>query len=189
MWSLDGPVQPFIGVLSIKMEEEGKTETLSFIEKKWNEFLPEQPFSYQYLDDDIFELYKSEEISSKIFGIFTILAILIACVGLFGLAAYTAAKRTKEIGIRKVMGASIPRIISLLSSDFAKLVIIAFILAVPIAWIFMKKWLLNFAYQTNINIWIFLLSGLIALFIALFTISVHALKAASANPAESLKYE
>ena len=189
MWSLDGPVQPFTNILSIRIENEGKAETLSFIEKKWNEFLPEQPFSYQYLDDDIFELYKSEEISSKIFGIFTILAILIACVGLFGLAAYTAAKRTKEIGIRKVMGASIPGIVSLLSSDFAKLVVIAFILAVPVAWIFMKKWLLNFAYQTNINIWIFLLSGFIALFIALFTISVHALKAASANPAESLKYE
>ena len=189
IWSLDGPVQPFSDILSIKIENEAKIESLSFIEEKWNEFLPEQPFSYKYLDDDIFEMYKSEEISSRIFGIFTILTILIACIGLFGLAAYTASKRTKEIGIRKVMGASIPGIVSLLSSDFAKLVIIAFILAVPVAWIFMKKWLLNFAYQTNISAWIFLLAGASALFVALFTISVHAMKAASANPAESLKYE
>ena len=134
-------------------------------------------------------MYKSEEISSKIFGIFTILAILIACVGLFGLAAYTASKRTKEIGIRKVMGASIPRIISLLSFDFAKLVVLAFIIAIPVAYIFMKKWLLNFAYQTSISIWIFLFAGIAALFVALFTISMHAMKAANANPAESLKYE
>ena len=188
LWSDQGPI-PFIGIISVKLKESNKAKTLSYIEKKWLEFVPGQPFSYNYLDDNIYEMYKNEQITSNIFGIFSLLAILIACIGLFGLAAFTASKRTKEIGVRKVMGASVTKIIGLLSFDFTKLVLIAFILAVPAGYLFMKKWLLNFAYKTDINIWIFLVAGGISLAIALLTISIHSVKAANSNPVDSLRYE
>jgi len=187
-WSHEGPM-PFIGFLNVKITEENQPETLAYIENLWNEFVPDNPITYNYLEDDIYDMYKNEETSTIIFGIFTLLAILIACVGLFGLAAHTATKRTKEIGIRKVMGATIPGIVQLLSSDFTKLVLIAFILAIPVSLIFMRQWLMNFAYKTSISIWIFILSGLLALAIALITVSFHAIRVAMTNPADALRYE
>ncbi len=188
LWSDQGPF-PFIGIISVKLKESNTANTLEHIEKKWLEFVPDQPVSYTYLEENIYNMYKNEQITSNIFGIFSLLAILIACVGLFGLAAYTATKRIKEIGVRKVMGASVSKIVGLLSYDFTKLVLIAFILAIPAGFLFMKKWLLNFAYKTDISIWIFLLAGGIALFIALVTISIHSIRAANSNPADSLRYE
>jgi putative ABC transport system permease protein len=188
LWSDQGPF-PFIGIICVKLKESNTANTLEHIENKWLEFVPDQPVSYTYLEDNIFNMYKNEQITSNIFGIFSLLAILIACVGLFGLAAYTATKRIKEIGVRKVMGASVSKIVGLLSFDFTKLVLIAFILAIPAGYVFMKKWLLNFAYKTDISVWIFLLAGGIALFIALVTISIHSIKAANSNPADSLRYE
>jgi putative ABC transport system permease protein len=188
LWSHEGPI-PGMNLLSVKIKKDQQSETLSYIERKWNEFIPENPITYHHLEDDIYSMYQNEETSTRIFGIFTLLAILIACVGLFGLAAHTAAKRTKEIGIRKVMGATIPGIVQRLSSDFTRLVLIAFLLAIPVALIFMRQWLMNFAYKTSINVWIFLLAGMLALVIALITVSFHAIRAASTNPADALRYE
>jgi len=188
LWSDQGPI-PFIGIISVKIKSINIANTISFMEKKWLEFSPGQPFSYNYLDENISNMYKNEQITSNVFGIFSLLAILIACVGLFGLAAYTATKRTKEIGVRKVMGASVTKIVGLLSFDFTRLVFIAFVLAVPAGYLFMKKWLLNFAYKTDISTWIFIVAGGLALFIALITISLHSVKAANSNPADSLRYE
>ncbi len=187
-WNDHGPF-PFIGLLNVKISDQEQAATIADIEDKWLEFVPDIPFSYKFLRDDILAMYKNEEVSTKIFSIFTLLAILIACVGLFGLAAHTATKRTKEIGIRKIMGASIPGIVRLLSSDFARLVAIAFIIAVPVAFIFMSQWLMNFAYKTKIDPLIFVFAGLIALVIAMITISFHAIRAASLNPADAIRYE
>ncbi len=185
----NGSPLSFAGLLNIKINPDRKNETIGFIRNKWEEFVPEAPFTYNFLSDDLFNMYKSEEVTSDIFGIFSILAILIACIGLFGLAAYIATTRTKEIGIRKVMGSSVGNIIFLLSENFARLVLIAWVLAIPVSWFLMKRWLMNFAYKTEISGWIFILSGLIAFFIAVFTISLHAYRTAHLDPAESLRYE
>ena len=177
------------GILNIKVKPENLKNTISFIEDKWQEFLPEQPISYNFLDDTLENMYTGEKTSGRIFGVFSLLAIVIASVGLFGLAAFVTRKRTKEIGIRKVMGSTITRVIALLSTNFAKLVGIAFLIATPLAFFAIKKWLQNFAYQTPVSAWIFILAGLIALFIALITISFHTIKVANSNPADSLRYE
>ena len=147
------------------------------------------PFSYRFLDDSFNEMYNSEQRVGKIAMIFSILAIFIACLGLFGLATFIAEQRTKEIGIRKVLGASVNGIVQLLSKDFLKLVLIAFVIAVPISWWAMHRWLQDFAYRINISWWIFIIAGFLALVIALLTISFQAIKAAIANPVKSLKTE
>jgi putative ABC transport system permease protein len=141
------------------------------------------------MDDSFNEMYRSEQRVGKIAMIFSILAILIACLGLFGLATFIAEQRTKEIGIRKVLGASVNGIVQLLSKDFLKLVLISFVIATPVAWWFMHKWLQDFAYRINIGWWIFVAAGVIALFIALMTVSFQAIKAAVANPVKSLRTE
>lgn len=177
------------GILNIKVKPENISKTIAYIEQKWQEFLPEQPISYSFLDNNLETMYTNEKTSGQIFGVFSLLAIVIATVGLFGLAAFVAQKRTKEIGIRKVMGSTVFRIITRLSGSFTKLIGIAFIIATPLAFFAMKKWLQNFAYQTPVGAWIFILAGLIALIIALMTISFHILKVANSNPADSLRYE
>ena len=140
--------------------------------------------------DEVFnDLYKAEERLAKILTSFTILAIVIACLGLFGLISFMAVQRTKEIGIRKTLGASVQSIVKLLSRDFLMLVIMAFILASPVAWYFMNQWLQDFAYRIQISWWIFLLAGVIATVIAFLTISAQAIKAAIANPVEALRSE
>lgn len=159
------------------------------VEKKFKEFNPQQPFEYRFLDDTINAMYASEKKLGKIFGYFSGLAILIACMGIFGLSIYSTQQRIKEIGIRKVLGATPVNIVKELSKEFLKPVFIAAFIASPVAWYAMNKWLQNFAYRININAWVFLLAGVIALFIALATVSFQAVKAATANPIKSLRTE
>lgn len=162
---------------------------LSAIETAWKKQIPNEPFEYSFLDQDFQKNYEADSRRSSLINYFTIVAIIISCLGLFGLATFTAEQRTKEIGIRKVLGASASGVVALLSKDFLKLVLIAIVIASPIAWYFMHKWLQNFAYQTNISWWIFVLTACIALMIAFMTISYQALKAAFSNPVKSLRTE
>lgn len=159
------------------------------IESKWKSMAPGMPFSYQFLDEAFDNMYRAEQRIGKVALSFAILAILIACLGLFGLATYMAEQRTKEIGVRKVLGASVPDIISMLSKDFVKLVLIAAVIAFPVAWFAMNKWLQEFAYRIDIGWWVFMIAGLAAIVIALVTVSFQAIKAAIANPVKSLRTE
>ena len=149
----------------------------------------DHPFDYEFMDEQFNNLYTTEQRTGNIFIVFAILAILIACLGLFGLVTYAAEQRTKEIGIRKVLGASIPGIVTMIAKDFLKLVFIASVLAFPIAWWAMHKWLQDFAYRVGISWWVFVIAGLAAVSIALITVSFQAIKAAVANPVKSLRTE
>jgi putative ABC transport system permease protein len=175
--------------LQIKIKPENLGETLGAIEQKWKTFNPQEPFGYYFLDDKLDEMYGNEKTSGQIFSIFSLLAIVIACIGLFGLSAYMAELRTKEIGIRKVLGSTASKIVVLLSKDFAKLVGLAFVIATPIAYYAMTRWLQNFAFRSSVHIWIFLLAGMAAVLIAQLTISFQALKAAYTDPANALRFE
>lgn len=179
----------FTNFLAVRYEADRQGEVVDLIENKWAEQADGVPLSYYFLDNSLAELYKNEQTSSKILGVFSILAILIACIGLFGLAAYTAFLRTKEIGVRKVLGASVGSIVVLLSLNFAKLVGLAFIIAVPIAWFAMDGWLDSFAFKIDLGIGVFFIAGLLTLFIALLTVSYQAISAAVVNPVKSLKSE
>ncbi len=162
---------------------------LKTIESKWKASNPAMPFSYQFLDDAFDNMYRSEQRVGKVAISFAILAILIACLGLFGLATFMAEQRIKEIGVRKVLGASVSTIVVMLSKDFAKLVLISAVIAFPVAWWAMHSWLQNFAYRINIGWWIFIVAGSLALLIAIITVSFQAIKAAIANPVKSLRTE
>jgi len=162
---------------------------IAALERTWKEFVPDRPFSFTFLEQDIEALYRSEVKLGKLFGIFAGIAILVACLGLFGLAAFTTERRTKEIGIRKVLGASASSIVTLLSKDFLKLVLIAFVLAAPLAYLAMSRWLEDFAYRIELGPGIFLIAGGLALLLALATVSYQAVKAALADPVTSLRYE
>ena len=150
---------------------------------------PKFPFTYQFSDLEFAKLYKSEEVVSKLSNYFAFLAILISCLGLFGLATFTAAQRRKEIGVRKVLGASVPDIVAMLSGSFIKLVAIAMLFAFPVAWYFMNKWLQDFAYRISIGWWVFFAAGALAIIIAFMTIGFQAVKAGVANPVKSLRTE
>ena len=163
--------------------------TINNLRQKWSEFDTIHPFEYSYVDENLNNLYRAEMRLGLIFGVFSGLAIFIACLGLFGLASFTTEQRTKEIGIRKVLGASVGGIVTMLSTDFLKLVLLANIIAWPIAWYGMSQWLQDFAYRTEISWWIFGLAAGLALVIALFTVSFHAVKAAIMNPVNSLRSE
>ena len=163
--------------------------TLQQIEQKWKQFWPETPFRFTFLDGDLTELYKAEQTSKRLFSLFSLLAIFIACMGLLGLAAYVTQKRTKEIGVRKVIGASTMQIVGLLSKDFLKLVFIALIIATPIAWFGMNRWLQDFAFAISLSWWMFILAGVIAIAIAFATVSYQSIKAAMANPIQALRDE
>ena len=176
-------------LVTIKVSTTHLPATLTAIEGKWKALIPARPFSYFFLDEYFDEQYRSEERFGRLFLNFAILAIFISCLGLLGLASYSTLQRTKEIGIRKVMGASVSNIVNLLSGDFLKLVIISFLIAAPIAWYFMHKWLLDFAYRIQISWWIFAIAGLIAVLIALLTVSFQAVKSAVTNPVKSLRSE
>ncbi len=179
----------YFSVISLTLNTENLAEAFSFVENKWKELFPGNPLEYYYLDERIDMQYRTEEKTGKIFGTFTLIGVFIACLGLLGLAAFTAEQRTKEIGVRKVLGASVSSIVALLSKDFIKWVLIANFIAWPIAYILMNKWLQNFAYRINIGILTFFFSGLIALIIALLTVTYQSIKTAVANPVESLRYE
>ncbi len=176
-------------VISVRTLPGDMRETLAFIEEKWREIFPGEEFNYSFLDRKIALLYESEGRMRDIFLIFSVLSIFVACLGLFGLAAFTAEERTKEIGVRKVLGASSANILLLLSREFTKWVIAANLIAWPVAYYAMDRWMQNFAYRTTLGIWPFLLSAVLALAIALLTVSVQSLKAALADPVESLRYE
>lgn len=175
--------------LSVRIARDNIPEILKYIREQWNQIVPQQPLEYLFFDDQFAQLYQIEIQSGKVFTTFAVLAIFIACLGLFGLASFTVVKRTKEIGIRKVLGASVPNIFFLLSKEFSRWVILSNIIAWPVAWYFMNKWLENFAYRINIHWWFFVIAGLVALLISLITIIWQALRTATANPADSLRYE
>ncbi|WP_373523697.1 ABC transporter permease, partial [Aquiflexum sp.] len=161
---------------------------IASIEAKWKEIAPEQSFKFSFLDESLDNQYLQELQTGRIFSIFSILAIFVSCIGLFALSAYVTSLRTKEIGVRKVLGASVNSVVVMLSKDFTKMILIAFALAVPVAWFVMEKWWLqNFAFRINVNLWIILISGISVLAIAWLTVSFQSVKAALANPVESLK--
>jgi putative ABC transport system permease protein len=175
--------------ISVKAREGNIKQTLATMEAVWYKFLPDEPFDYTFMDDTFNALYKSDLKTSKLILIFSIITIIISALGLFGLAAFTAERKRKEIGIRKVLGATIVNITSLLSKGFVILVGIAILIASPVAWWVMNKWLEDFAYRINIGVWVFVFAGFTALFIALVTVSFLAIKAAVANPVQSLRTE
>jgi putative ABC transport system permease protein len=179
----------FYNRISVKVAGSNMQEAISHIEKTWRSFIPHRPFEHAFLSEQYRQLYDSEQKQGRLFTVFSGLAIFIACLGLFGLASFNALQRVKEIGIRKALGASIPSILKLLSREMVILVVIANIIAWPLAWYFMDQWLGGFAYRTQLNLGIFILSTLAALFIALATVSSQTIKAARTNPANTLRYE
>jgi putative ABC transport system permease protein len=180
---------PDNGAISVRVHTADITALMSQIEQKWKSFSPNQHFAYSFMDEDFDATYRSEQRVGQIFISFSTLAIVIACLGLFGLAAYAAEQRNKEIGIRKVLGASVTAIVSMLSMDFIKLVLISILIASPLAWLVMNKWLQDFAYRTNIQWWILGGAGCVAILIAFITISFQSIRAALSNPVKSLRSE
>jgi len=168
---------------------EARHGTLGFIQQKWESTFPGERFEYSFLGDRISAFYRGEQTMQNIFVVFTALSILVGCLGLFGLAAFTAETRTKEIGIRKTMGASSGSVILLLSRDFIKWILLANVVAWPAAYYLMNRWLRNFAYRTTIGLDVFVLSLVLILAVSLGTIIAQTLKAALANPVDSLRYE
>jgi putative ABC transport system permease protein len=175
--------------LVVKVQGAGMPATLAKLEQKWNAFDAQHPFDFNFMNDRLQNQYQAEMKLGRIFAVFAGLAIFIACLGLFGLASFTTEQRTKEIGIRKVLGASVSNILVMLSRDFVKLVLLANLIAWPIAWYGMSQWLQDFEYRTPISWWIFGIAAGSALVIALATISGHALKAAVSNPVSALRSE
>ena len=175
--------------LSIRINGSNISETIQYIKERWNEFSPEIPFEFQFLDEQYDALYKAEDRFNLLIGYFSIIAILIACLGLFGLVTFSTERRKKEIGIRKINGARISEIAFILVKEFIIRVLIAFSIAVPISWFVMFKWLQTFAYRTGLQWWVFVLAGVIALGITMVAVSWQGLKAATRNPVDSLKYE
>ena len=181
--------QPYYNYIIVHAKASNISSLLKFIETSWRKYNPAEPFEYSFLDDDFQKNYEAENRLSSMVSSFTLIAILISCLGLFGLATFSAEQRTKEIGIRKVLGASVANVVGLLSKDFLKLVAIAIIVASPIAWYVMNKWLQDFSYRTNISWTVFVITTAVALLIALITISFQAIRAATSNPVKSLRTE
>ena len=165
--------------------------TLAAMEATWQRLAPHRPFVYRFLDQEFDVLYRADQQTGQILSAFAVLAVLIACLGLFGLASFAAEQRTKEIGVRKVLGASASQIVLLLTKDFTRLVVVAFVVAAPVAYLVMNRWLESFAYRVDMmqSWWIFLLAGLATLVVAFLTVSYQSIRAALANPATSLRYE
>jgi putative ABC transport system permease protein len=182
-------VSPWLNYIVLQTATKGAADVVADVKAKWSELVPHRPFLFSFLDQSFDTQYRAEERFGNLLGTFAMLAIFIACLGLFGLAAYEAQQRTKEIGIRKVLGATVANIVGLLSKDFLKLVALGFIIAVPVAWYAMHKWLADFAYRIDIGPGIFLLAGGLALLIALATVSWQSIWAALANPVDSLRSE
>jgi putative ABC transport system permease protein len=177
------------GYVTLRIDQSYYRQTIKFIKETWEELAPGVPFQYFFIKDKYIERYRDEERLSNIVGTFTIIAVFLSCLGLFALIAWLSIQRTKEIGIRKINGASITEVMFLLSNEFIKLVAVAFVISCPVAWFIMHKWLQNFAYKTELSWWIFCLSGIIALGIALLTVSLQTWRAATRNPVEALRYE
>jgi putative ABC transport system permease protein len=200
--SLRNPIGPFAlfyntsktyslkeSYLAVRIRSGNPTKAIARIQQIWIGFSPEDPFEYSFLDAQYDSLYKADATIGKVFGAFTILSLAVACLGLLGLALYTAERRTREIGIRKILGASVPHVVVMLSGEFLKLVSLAALIAVPIAWYAMYTWLQDFAYQTTLDWWIFGVTAIAISLVALATVSFQSLKAGLANPVKSLRSE
>jgi putative ABC transport system permease protein len=200
--SLRNPIGPFAlfyntsktyslkeSYLAVRIRSGNPTKAIARIQQIWKGFSPEDPFEYSFLDTQYDSLYKADATIGKVFGAFTILSLAVACLGLLGLALYTAERRTREIGIRKILGASVPHVVVMLSREFLKLVSLAALIAVPIAWYAMYTWLQDFAYQTTLDWWIFGVTAIAISLVALATVSFQSLKAGLANPVKSLRSE
>ena len=194
--SLHEPIVPvvfqfgqFFNRISVKISSDKMQDGLQHIEKVWKEFIPHRPFEYVFISDQYKNLYDSEQKQGELFTFFAGLAILIACLGLFGLATFNTLQRVKEIGIRKVLGASVVNIVGLLSKEIVLLVLISNVIAWPVAWYFMDQWLDTFAYRININVVLCILAAVGAVIIALLTVSLQTIKAARSNPSDTLRYE
>jgi hypothetical protein len=190
------PIEPLVmktnfggGYVVMRTTPASIRKVIGTLQKSFYNVYGDYPFSYGFVSDDLSKLYITEQRMEKLFNVFSILSIVISCLGLFGLATFAAQQRIKEIGIRKVLGASEAGIATLLSKDFIQLVLISFVIAFPVAWWAMNKWLQSFAYRINISWWVFAVAGLAALLIALLTVSFQAIKAAIANPVKSLRTE
>ena len=175
--------------ITVRFRATNMKDYLRDLGNKWKQFVPGTPFDYSFLDSEFDSLYRSEQLMGTVFGIFTFLSMFVACLGLFGLSLYTVERRTNEIGVRKVLGASVQSIVALLSRDLLKMILISAVVAFPIAWLAMSKWLEDFAYRTDIRWWIFLLAALSAVVVALLTVSYQSVRAALANPVKSLRSE
>ena len=195
--SLHGQIPPMvfscipsqIGQIVIRIRPDNVSNTIEYIRNTWRQFNPDETFAFSFIEEEYSKFYRSEEKLGRIISAFTILTILVACLGLFGLSMFMAEQRTKEIGIRKVLGASVTSVVQLLTKEFIKWVLLANLIAWPIAYYAMNKWLQNFAYRINISWWVFVLAGGIALVIALLTVSWQVIRTAIANPMEALRYE
>jgi putative ABC transport system permease protein len=195
--SLHSQIEPLVlefkpewaGNMLLKVRPTNIDATIAFLKSKFDKIAPGTLFSYGFLDERISGLYKKEDNVSQVLKIFAVLSILISCLGLFGLAAYSAETRTKEIGIRKVIGAGVANLVTLMSKDFVALVLIGNVIAWPLAWYAMHEWLQSFSYRIDIGWGVFAFSFLLTLFIALLTISYHCIKTAVANPVKSLRTE
>jgi len=186
---IEGTLSGF-NVVHMKLgKEKTAAQSLKIIEDIFKKFNPDYPFEYHFIDEDYARKFYATERTATLTGLFAGLTIFISCLGLFGLAAYMAENRIKEIGVRKVLGASVFNITSLLSKEFLALVLISIVIATPIAWYAMSKWLLNYSYRIDIQWWVFGLAGMLALLVALLTVSFQAIKAAIANPVKSLRTE
>ena len=173
----------------IKANANDMQQTLNHITQKWKIVAPHRPLEYHFLDDDFQKMYEAETRIGKVFSVFSVITILLACLGLFGLSSYVIRQRMKEIGIRKILGASIQQIVYTLSGSFIKLVFISFIITIPLVWYLMDIWLKDFAYRIEIEWWMFGTAGVLAVIIAFITISYQTIKAALMNPVKSLKTE
>jgi putative ABC transport system permease protein len=196
--SLHTPVAPLVlrlyqprwlNFMFVRVKPGDISDVIKILESKWNDFAPGHPFEYRFTDDNLAGLYIAEQRIRAMFNYFTLLAVCIACLGLFGLAAFTAEQRTKEIGIRKVLGDSVSGIVVMLSKEFMFWVVLSNIIAWPVAYVVMTGWLRNFAYRAPISIFIFVTAGVMALVIAWLTVGYQSVKAALANPIEALRYE
>jgi putative ABC transport system permease protein len=183
------PVGDYISNVTLRLNGTNISKTISLIEKSWKKFFPEYPFNYQFYDDLIALQYEKEQKLANSISIIAGLAMFLCCLGLLGIVLNLVENRTKEIGIRKVNGATITEVMVMLNKDFVKWVAIAFIIATPIAWFAMNKWLQNFAYKTELSWWIFAMAGILAMGIALITVSYQSWRAARRNPVEALRYE
>jgi putative ABC transport system permease protein len=179
----------FIKYVAVRIRPGDVQGALDHVQATWEAFVPTRGFDYFFLDDHLDQLYRTEQRLGSLAGAFALLAIFVACLGLFGLAAFTATQRTKEIGVRKVLGASVPRIVVLLSKDFVRLVLVAFVVAAPVAYLLMNRWLEDFASRVTIEWPVFIIAGVLTLAIALGTVSYQAVKAATVNPVRTLRAE
>jgi putative ABC transport system permease protein len=194
--SLKNPIEPLLLYKSsrlnwmvLKTETNNYGQLLAQLEQNWKSTIANVPFTYVFMDKEVEKMYEEEKRLGRISGLFTVIAILISCLGLFGLVSYVAEQKKKEIGIRKVLGASINSVVKLLTKDFVKLVGIAFIIATPVAYFLMQRWLEDFTYRIDIQWWVFVIAGCFALIITLLTVGLQSLKSAVANPVKSLRTE